>query len=75
MVTTNNHATQEELRKLAIYVVDNLPTREHLNELRAETQEQFDQVNQTLQEILNRLGQHENVFQEILKRLPENDAA
>ena len=36
MTTTDNHVTREQFRALEVYVVNQLPTREHLAELRTE---------------------------------------
>ena len=58
MTTTDNHVTREQFRALEVYVVNQLPTREHLAELRTEVLGRFGQLDERLERVEGRLDQH-----------------
>ena len=74
MTTTDNHVTREQFRALEVYVVNQLPTREHLAELRTEVLGRFGQLDERLERVEGRLDQHAGTLQEVLNRLPPSNA-
>ena len=60
MTTTTDQEVNEQVKRLATYVVDKLATREHLDEFRAEMADRFDQVDKKLDDILSRLPSNDD---------------
>ena len=55
MTTTNDVELNEQVQRLATYVIDQLPTREHVDRRFAEMDEAISEVKGMLVEVLNRL--------------------